>query len=161
MQLGKKHTFDQAEAEQREGKSTGITIRMDLDLLKDVTTMARVRGHTFISDETGRMGGDNKAPRPLEYLLAGLGFSFMSVLSRTAADMDLDVQSASLTLEGTSRFYVGFEKIKIKVNISSHEPEEKLKELLRVTEERSPGTQTLKRPVNVTVELSKDKADSD
>ena len=138
----------------------GLDLGVDIRLLGEVTSIASVRGHSFACDETEHIGGQNKSPRPLEYFLAGVGFCFASILSRSAADMGLNLDSVEIGIRGTTRFYVGIEEVKLLVSVTSNEPREKIEELIKLADQRCPAEQTLRRPVKVTTELvlSKGKA---
>ncbi|HYU18689.1 MAG TPA: hypothetical protein VEQ11_08325 [Chloroflexota bacterium] len=50
-----------------------FTVRATVELLHDFLKEARVRNHTFRSDEAAPGGGD-EAPNPLGYFVAAVGF---------------------------------------------------------------------------------------
>lgn len=157
MKLGQTKTFERADSARTAGKPKleygGLDLGVDIRLLGEVTSIASVRGHSFACDETEHIGGQNKSPRPLEYFLAGVGFCFASILSRSAADMGLSLDSVEIGVRGTTRFYLGIEEVKLLVAITSNEPREKIEELVRLADQRCPAEQTLRKPVNVTSEL--------
>ena len=50
------------------------TIRVDCDHIEKMLHKADNGKFTFYSDESQRLGGDDKHPAPLTYIVAGIGF---------------------------------------------------------------------------------------
>lgn len=56
----------------------------------------RVRGHAFIVDEPEKLGGDNRGPTPLEYVLGAYDACLQIVIVMLAREMQIQVHEVDL-----------------------------------------------------------------
>src|SRR5215813_10934381 len=113
-------------------------------------------GHTFIISEPVHVGGQNVAPTPLEFMLAGavgfyaakMGVAYDSFEAMARSDFDV----RGHMIEGAPSS--AFQKVTIAMRIVSDAPEAVLKEVERLATAGCPGLNTLRDPVPVTTELA-------
>src|SRR5436309_11489479 len=119
-------------------------------------------GHTFIISEPLHVGGQNVAPTPLEFMLAGAVGCYAAVFAFYAAKMGVPYDSfeAVARTEFDARGHMladappsGFRKVTITLNVRSDAPAEKLAEVERLALAGCPGISTLRAPVPVESEL--------
>src|SRR4030081_654699 len=120
-------------------------------------------GHKFIISEPVHVGGQNVAPTPLEFMLAGAVGCYAAVFAFYAAKMGVDYES----FEATARadFDVrghmiadappsSSRSVTIDMRIVSEAPAGKLREIERLALAGCPGIATLRNPVTVASNLS-------
>ena len=120
-------------------------------------------GHKFIISEPVHVGGQNVAPTPLEFLLAGAVGCYAAVFAFYAAKLGVTYDS----FEAVARTHMdvrghmmpdappsGFQTVTLEINIVSDAPPEKLKEIERLSLEGCPGINTLRHPVPVETRLT-------
>jgi uncharacterized OsmC-like protein len=123
---------------------------------------AKKSGYKFIISEPVHVGGQNCAPTPLEFLLSGAVGCYAAVFAFYAAK--LGVIYDSFEAVARTNFDVrghmiadapmsGFQKVTIAINVVSDAPEEKLREVERLSFEGCPGISTLREPVPVETQL--------
>ena len=123
----------------------------------------RKSGHKFIISEPVHVGGQNVAPTPLEFMLAGAVGCYAAVFAFYAAKMgvaydsfeavarsDFDVRGHMIEGAPSS----AFQKVTIAMRIVSDAPEQALKEVERLATAGCPGLNTLRDPVPVATELA-------
>src|SRR5216684_3443683 len=119
-------------------------------------------GYKFLISEPAHVGGQNCAPTPLEFLLSGAVGCYAAVFAFYAAK--LGVAYDSFEAVARTNFDVrghmiadappsGFQKVTIAINVVSDAPEEKLREVERLSFEGCPGISTLREPVPVETAL--------
>lgn len=110
---------------------------------------------TILSDEPSQRGGVDKAPAPIEVMMASLGQCLATVHAYLASLRGLRLKA----VEVDARCYIdqrgvydliaaenrGFDRIVYDVRIDSDEPEEKIKELVLAAERSCPAHGTLRR----------------
>ncbi len=119
-------------------------------------------GYQFTISEPAHVGGQNCAPTPLEFLLAGAVGCYAAVFAFYAAKLgvsydsfeavartDFDVRGHMIADAPKS----AFQKVTISVSIVSDAPEDKLREIERLAFEGCPGVSTLREPVPVETKL--------
>jgi len=119
---------------------------------------AKKSGYKFIISEPVHVGGQNCAPTPLEFLLSGAVGCYAAVFAFYAAKLGIsydsfeavartgfDVRGHMIADAPTS----AFQKVTISISVVSDAPEEKLKEVERLSFEGCPGISTLREPVPV------------
>ncbi|VAX20883.1 hypothetical protein MNBD_NITROSPINAE04-304 [hydrothermal vent metagenome] len=131
----------------------------------------KIRDHILLSDYPSPAGGDNKAPNPMEALLAALGSCVSAVYVEYAATLDMKLDSVTVELSGAidlrGLFNVdpdvspGFEKISYTVTIKTSEPKEKMDELISLAESHCPVSDSLKRVVAVDRKVNVEPTGSD
>ena len=120
-------------------------------------------GHKFIISEPVHVGGQNVAPTPLEFMLAGAVGCYAAVFAFYAAKMgvvydsfeavartDFDVRGHMIEDAPSS----AFRKVTIAIRIVSDAPESALKEVERLATAGCPGLNTLRDPVPLATELA-------
>ena len=123
---------------------------------------AKRSGHKFIISEPVHVGGQNVAPSPLEYLLSGAVGCYAAVFAFYAAKLGVTYDSfeavarTSFDVRGhmiENAPSSAFQKVTIAISVVSDAPEEKLREVERLSFEGCPGINTLRAPVPVETEL--------
>jgi uncharacterized OsmC-like protein len=123
----------------------------------------RKSGYKFVISEPVHVGGQNCAPTPLEFLLSGAVGCYAAVFAFYAAKLgvgydsfeavartDFDVRGHMIADAPSS----AFQKVTISINVVSDAPEEKLREVERLSYEGCPGISTLREPVPVETRLN-------
>jgi uncharacterized OsmC-like protein len=119
-------------------------------------------GHKFIISEPVHVGGQNCAPTPLEFLLAGAAGCYAAVFAFYAAKLGVDYErfEAVARSEFDVRGHMivdapssAFRKVTIAIDVVSDASTEKLKEVERLALAGCPGISTLREPVPVATEL--------
>jgi uncharacterized OsmC-like protein len=119
---------------------------------------AKRSGHKFIISEPVHVGGQNVAPSPLEFLLSGAVGCYAAVFAFYAAKLGVTYDSfeavarTSFDVRGhmiENAPSSAFQKVTIAISVVSDAPEEKLKEIERLSFEGCPGINTLRAPVPV------------
>src|SRR6266536_1802115 len=122
----------------------------------------RKSGFKFIISEPVHVGGQNVAPTPLEFLLAGAVGCYAAVFAFYAAKLDVSYESfeAVARTEFDARGHMiadapssAFRKVTISVRVRSDAPADKLSEVERLALAGCPGINTLRAPVPVESEL--------
>lgn len=113
-----------------------------------VKTTVRIGEHTpFIVDEPERLGGTNKGPNPLEYLLGALSSCTTIMIAYVAQDLNFDYEGVHFVTEGTldPRGFQGmegvrtyFESVQMKIVLDTTESDERIAELRKGVEARCP-----------------------
>jgi putative redox protein len=119
-------------------------------------------GYQFTISEPTHVGGQNCAPTPLEFLLAGAVGCYAAVFAFYAAKLGVSYDSfeavARTDFDVRGHMIAGapksaFQKVTISVSIVSDAPEDKLREIERLAFEGCPGVSTLREPVPVETKL--------
>jgi len=119
-------------------------------------------GHKFLISEPVHVGGQNCAPTPLEFLLAGAVGCYAAVFAFHAAKLGVDYErfEAVARSEFDVRGHMiadapnsAFRKVTIAIDVVSDAPAEKLAEVERLALAGCPGISTLREPVPVATEL--------
>lgn len=110
------------------------------------------RGFEVAMDEPQSLGGTNRAMNPVELLLSALGGCIAILVPAFAAEQGLQIDDVTVSLEGDldpdgymgkAPVRPGFQDIRVKVNVDSSEPREKIEELIKLVFERCPVKDTL------------------
>lgn len=114
---------------------------------KSIRTDLKSRHHTWVIDEPVTMGGEDRGPDPLSSLL-GAWAACENVTARIVAkELNFNIQKMEFQVEGVldPRGFMGdpnvkpyFQEVSIKVLVTTDEPEERVKELGRITDARCP-----------------------
>ena len=119
-------------------------------------------GHKFIISEPVHVGGQNCAPTPLEFLLAGAVGCYAAVFAFYAAKLGVSYESFEAVAR--TNFDVrghmiadapssAFARVTISIEVVSDAAENKLEEVQRLAFQGCPGIGTLREPVPVATEL--------
>jgi len=111
----------------------------------------KIRDHRIISDSGYLTGGSNLGPTPAELVLAGLGgcLSHGWVLQSALAEVDLralEIDVTTTPAPAGSKAPAGFEYT---VKVQSGASPEKLREILRIVEDKSYVFNLLVNPVRI------------
>jgi len=122
-------------------------------------TETAVRTHTVTADYPEPAGGTDRAPNPIELLLAALAACIEGALYGFAVHEGLRIDSVSIEIEGEldlrGLFMVdetapaGFKGIQYSLKIESPEDEEKVRALAEKVIAHCPVVDSLLRPVNI------------
>lgn len=124
---------------------------------------------TFIlhGDEPDILLGDDNGPNPVEFVLHGLAGCLSTTFVYYAAAQGIKIDAITYTLEGdldvrgllgiSKDVRPGFQNIRVTFHVQSDTPMQKLKELVKLAQMRSPVFNTISEPVPVHVELEKAK----
>lgn len=124
--------------------------------LADVIT----RDFNFISDEPIELGGTNKGPNPVEYVLGAFAACQEIVIKAYATVLDIDLQEVRVEVDGKLDLHgflnlteerAGFQSVSYKTTIITNETNsEKLKLLEELSVARCPVLDIIQNPVEVT-----------
>ncbi|MFZ1254175.1 MAG: OsmC family protein [Trichococcus flocculiformis] len=113
-----------------------------------ITTTVKVRNlPEFFVDESERMGGDNKGPNPLEYLLGSLAGCTSIIAYYVSEQQGFSYSGLSFTVEGTfdPRGFAGeddirtyFQEVTLVNHIETDETDEAIEKLAAEVERRCP-----------------------
>ena len=138
---------------QKEGKSVH-TNRVQTEILEDHYGKAKARNFEFYVDEPKIGGGKNRAPRPLEYFLAGFCFCQQVVYSDYIVFNDLDVKDLGINVRGyvdqrgifgIDNTEPGFKNLKYEVNIDANEGADTILNLVDKVEHGCPAHASIRK----------------
>jgi len=108
----------------------------------------KVRGFSLDSDEQLGLLGSDKAPNPVELVLASLGSCLSVGFAYNAAAMGIKIRSLDIDIKGnldlrgflgiSDRIRPGYEKITVTCRINSDATRERLEELCKYVHRTSP-----------------------
>lgn len=131
-----------------------------LSLQEGLNVLSTFRSHKIDIDEPKNLGGTDKGPSPIELLLAALGSCQIITLAFFAPRLGVKLKAVETVVEGyldprgfmgVSGVRPGFQKICISTKIQAEGPSEKIKELVRISEERCPVNDNIRN--NTSIEL--------
>lgn len=138
-----------------------VTFEASVELKEGLTFEAQARGFSLLIDEPPNLGGMDKGPNPVEYLLFALGGCLGIVIQVVAKEMNIKINSLKINLKGDlnpMRFMgkdfserAGYKNIKVEIDIKSDISREKLEELIKKVEERCPISDNIRNvtPINI------------
>jgi len=117
-------------------------------------SLADAHGKQFIIDEPQRLGGTDKGPNPLEYLLGSLGGCISVIVNMLKDAHDVDVKALEVVVEGdfdadgfrelNPDIRPGLLEIRYQIHLDSPSPQENIEALLEHVEQICPIKDTLK-----------------
>jgi uncharacterized OsmC-like protein len=145
-----------------EGPQSYVEVKVTSIGQRNESVEAKKSGYKFVISEPVHVGGQNCAPTPLEFLLSGAVGCYAAVFAFYAAK--LGVAYDSFEAVARTNFDVrghmiadapasGFQKVTIAISVVSDAPEEKLRQVERLSFEGCPGISTLREPVPVETQL--------
>jgi len=149
-------------ANTKDPNQTIATFRADTKLLGQQYQEAKINDFVIKADEPISSGGTNKAPRPLDFFVASIGFCENVIFARNASLAELSIDSLETAvsgswdrrglydIDGVSPF---FKSITVETRISTRDPVEKVVEVARQTHRRCPVDATLSRATEVIFKL--------
>ena len=135
----------------------------NVELKEGLTFEAKARNFSLLIDEPENLGGKDKGPNPIEYLLFALGGCLGIVTQFVAKEMNIKIESLKINLKGDlnpMRFMgknfserAGYKNINVVIDIKSNEKREKLEELIKRVEERYPISDNIRNPTPVNISV--------
>ena len=125
---------------------------------------SRSKPFVFDADEPPCLLGENKGANPVEIALMALSGCLTTSLVYHAAALGIELDSVSSSYEGDLdlRGFLGmdpsvrngYEQVRVTFRIERKAPREKLEELVRIAQQRSPVFDVFTNPVPVKIELA-------
>lgn len=120
---------------------------------------ATAGNHKVMIDEPEESGGTDKGMNPIELMLTGLGGCQVLSAKMFAAVMDFKFEEITVDVEGDvdmdvimgddPEAYRGLSEIRCCYHIKTDESEDRVKEFIKLVDDRCPVSETLKNAVNV------------
>ena len=135
-----------------------LSIRAQVRAVENQLKTASVGTFTIESDEGAIVGGEARAPTPLSYFVAGLGFAILTDLVRAFALKDVSVDELQLEIvadfpldakyaeRGTA---VAAERVRYAVDVGSQASREKVEAAIEWAEGFCHALHTVREPVAV------------
>jgi len=140
-----------------------VRFEAQLELKEGLTVEASVRNFHLYIDEPPELGGKDRGPNPVEYILMAIGGCVTIVGQVIAKEMGIKIESCRIKASGDLnplRFMgkpspdrAGFKGINLEIEVKSDAPREKLEEWIKAIEGRCPVGDNLKNPTPVTITL--------
>lgn len=118
-----------------------------------VLSTAHINKHEILIDEPPALGGTDKGPNPVEYILAALGGCINVLVVSFAEQFEVEVKDVNVELEGdldpdgflgiNPNVRVGYEEIRYTIHLDSPSPQEKIAALIAHVEKVCPVKDTL------------------
>lgn len=118
-----------------------------------VLSIADIGGKEVIIDEPLSLGGTDKGPNPVEYILAALGGCINVLVTSFAGNFDVEVTDVQVHIEGdldpdgflgkNPNVRPGYEEIRYRVELDSPSPQKNIDALLKHVDEICPVKDTL------------------
>lgn len=131
-----------------------------------VLSIADIGGKEVIIDEPPSLGGTDKGPNPVEYVLAALGGCINVLVTTFAESFDVEIKDVQVHIEGdldpdgflgkNPNVRPGYEEIRYRVELDSPSPQEKINALLEHVDKICPVKDTLEgtRVINIKTETT-------
>ncbi len=135
-----------------------VTLRATASLIQNTRLHGRIGKYQFDCDEPPARGGEDSAPSPLEYFMAGAAFCLLSQLVQFAPLYDVQFEDARIDFRASfddSEKYnlagpgAAFQQVSIKIIIISPSPEIDIQKLIAHAERGCHAVQSLSTPVPV------------
>lgn len=117
------------------------------------------RNFNFLIDEPEAFGGQDLAPNPVEYLLAGYAGCLNVVINLVAKELDIKIEGLNININGdidASKLLglsqdgrAGFKSLNVDLDIKTNVSEEKVKYLLGQVKQRCPINDNLSQPTPI------------
>ncbi|HXV76552.1 MAG TPA: OsmC family protein [Candidatus Polarisedimenticolaceae bacterium] len=123
----------------------------------------RTRSHVHQIDEPPVLLGEDRGANPVEYLLTGLSGCVTTTFVAYAAAQGVKTDELRTELEGvldvrgflgvSGRVRPGYRQIRVRFHVKSDAPREKVEELIKLAERRSPVSDSVRKGVRVDFSL--------
>lgn len=130
----------------------------------DPAVKVRSGKHEFFIDEPASVGGADKGPNPLQYVIGSLTGCVTIVGRKVAKNMGITLHEISVSIEGDidDRGFTGqdpnvpkgFQEMRLVFKVKSDAPREKIEEWMRATENLCPVGNTYRDGTRVKMELA-------
>src|SRR5690625_4524222 len=118
-----------------------------------VLSIADIGGKEVLIDEPPSLGGTDKGPNPVEYILAALGGCINVLVTSFADNFEVEVKDVQVHIEGdldpdgflgkNPNVRPGYEEIRYRIELDSPSPQENIDALLKDVDEICPVKDTL------------------
>lgn len=118
-----------------------------------VLSVASSNGKQYIIDEPPALGGTDKGPNPVEYILGALGGCINVLIVSFAPQHDVEIKGINVHVEGdldpdgflgkNENVRAGFQEIRYRVDLESSSPQENIEKLLAHVDNVCPVKDTL------------------
>ena len=149
-------------ASARDPMQTLGTARADAKLLGQQYQEVKVRDFVIACDEPFTSGGTDKAPTPLDFFMASVGFCENVMFTRHAALRGLEFESLETSVRGhwdrrgqyeIDRAEPSFKDITVETRVTTKAPVQKVVEVARITHRTCPMHATAAKAMKVTDRL--------
>ncbi len=133
--------------------------------LSHTLTEVRARNFTIYIDEPPNLGGQDKGPTPVEFVLAALAGCINVAGSLVAKELNIKIEDLEIQINGTldpAKFQgkqtserAGFKNIDVKIKVKSNASPELLEKWLNTLKDRCPVSDNLSNPTPVNITLEK------
>jgi len=123
----------------------------------------KVRQFKLVVDEPESLGGEDSAPNPVEYILAGYAGCLNVVVNLIAKEMGIIIKNLEIDISGninpekllgiSTKERAGFKSITVHINISSDANKVMLEKLLDQVKERCPVGDNLINQTTVSLSI--------
>ncbi|NLO71313.1 MAG: OsmC family protein [Porphyromonadaceae bacterium] len=123
-----------------------------------------VRNFDLVVDQPEALGGEDSAPNPIEYLLAGYAGCLNVVINLVAKEMNILVNKLEINVSGdinpkrflgvSSSERAGFKSINVDIQIETNTDSENEKRLIQEAKDRCPINDNLINPTPINYTLS-------
>lgn len=149
----------------RDATAAATTWRADVSWKGGFRSESTIRDFAPIpSDEPAGLGGSDRAPNPVEQLLAALGNCLVVGYAANATALGIEIADLSIALEGDLDLHTflglnpdgnaGFKSVRVSVSVESDAAPDQIEQLHEQVVNTSPVGHTLKRRVPVKIELA-------
>lgn len=144
---------------QENPEQANATFRATSKLEEGFLSETAIRDFTVISDEPAELGGTDKGPNPVEYVLGAFAACQEIVIKAYATVLNIDLKSVKVDVSGhldlhgflnLSEERAGFTSVTYKTTIETNETDkDKLKALEELSVKRCPVLDIINNPVDV------------
>jgi len=124
-----------------------------------------VRNHSFTISEPSELGGPDKGPNAVEYVISALGACYLTGFILNATKRGVNIKNLEIALEGeidnilvflgiSNEGHPGYRKIVVKAYVEADADEKTIKEIWDATVKGSPVGNTLQRGVEIVPQVS-------
>ncbi len=138
-----------------------LKFRINAESETPARTNVKARNFEIIVDEPQDLGGSNKAPNPVEYVLAALAGCLNVLGHLVAKEMDIDLRGLKIDIEGTlnpdklfgksDRERAGYKEITVTLKPDSDAGRETLEKWMHEVETRCPVSDNIQNMTSVKV----------
>ncbi len=149
---------EETEERHRLSAESPALVRVDVKHVENLRLMIRTRDdgdHVFWTDEPRDRGGEDTAPAPLPYFIAGAAACFLMQCVKVAGYRMIDVDDVEVTCVGRfdRRVGGGFREIVYDVRVRGGEDPAKVKEMVSEAERMCFAHRTLSKAVRTRVRI--------
>lgn len=140
-----------------------VTVRVGTELAEGMRCSTTARSHVVHADEPRSIGGTDTAQSPVELILSSLATCQAVTYRLWAAELGVALERVVVEVEGdidlrgflgVAEVPAGYAAVRIRVALEGPEPPERYRELADAADRHCPVFDVLRRPVDVTRELS-------